>query len=68
MNQRSMSGARRVDTRWPQTDVMPRRAHRTADNPYRRKPRRSFDAFEVGGIVALAIGATLMVSIWMRWL
>jgi len=35
MNMQSMSRPRRVETRWPQTQVM-RRAHRTTDNPHRR--------------------------------
>jgi hypothetical protein len=37
INHRTMTGPRRVDTRWPQTVVMPRRAERTRDNPYRRQ-------------------------------
>ena len=39
INDRSMRGPRRCDTRWPQTIVM-RRAHRQANNPYRRSRRR----------------------------
>lgn len=39
MNDRTMHGPRRCDTRWPQTIVM-RRAHRQADTPYRRRDTR----------------------------
>ncbi len=40
MNTRSMSAPRRVDTRWPQTEQMSRRAMRSVDNPYRRSRAR----------------------------
>lgn len=41
MNTNSMQVRRvkRIDTRWPQTDLMPRRAMRQADSPYARKQR-----------------------------
>jgi len=67
MNQRTMRGPRRVDTRWPQTQVM-RRAQRQADSPYRRRDTRKSgkhptDWILVGALIGLGLVAVLG---WLR--
>jgi hypothetical protein len=56
MNQRTMTGPRRCDTKWPQTEVMPRRAMRTRENPYRRPQREPIN----WGLCLMLAGAITM--------
>lgn len=64
LNQRSMTGPRRVDTRWPQTEQMLRRVARVHDNPYRRRrPRVTW-----GGIVDAACWVIVACAAsWLVW-
>jgi hypothetical protein len=60
INNRSMAGPRRVDTDWPQTDLIERRrTERTQREPLIdwRNP------FEIGGVIAAAIGITVLIGI-----
>lgn len=53
MNQRNMHAPRRVDTRWPQTQMLVQA---------RSIKRRRFDAFEVSALVALVIGVAVLIG------
>jgi hypothetical protein len=65
MNMRSMEGPRRVDSRWPQTDLMDRRrSPRTKDNPYRRQQRNA-NGKHPSDYVVLALFAG--VCLWLWW-
>lgn len=56
INNRSMAGPRRVDTQWPQTDLIDRRrAPRRRDHAYRRKNTRRVDWLAVVLLLAAAM-------------
>jgi hypothetical protein len=60
INNRSMAGPRRVDTDWPQTDLIDRRR---APRTQREPPINWRNPFEVGGVIAAAIGITVLLGI-----